>query len=65
MQDSNDIRDDLGQPPADNQAGRQTLRTPESFNVEMVGINLKDELKQNRQKLKMCISEHEDALSEA
>ena len=40
MQDSNDIRDDLGQSPSNKQAGQKTLRTPLSFNVEMVGINL-------------------------
>ena len=40
MQDSNDIINDLGQPPADKQAGRQPLRKLESFNVETVGVNL-------------------------
>ena len=29
-----------------------------------IGVNLSDEVKYNRQKLKTCISEHEDALDE-
>ena len=41
------------------------MRTLESFNAEMaMGVNLSDEVKHNRQKLKACISEHEDALNE-
>ena len=41
------------------------MRTLESFNAEMaMGVNLSDEVKHNRQKLKTCISEHADAINE-
>ena len=40
-------------------------RTKESFNAEMImGVNLTDEVKYHRQKLKQCLEEHADALDE-
>ena len=65
---SGEIRGDLGKPLVEIQEKRRNsrqIRTLESFNAEMtLGVTLSDEVKHNRQRLRKCIQEHEDALNE-